>query len=297
MRHLPRSKCADIWEREMKESTLFGTHFPDAVAYWDQYAPKYDEAHVSFHASVLGRVLGRICPGDEVLDIGAGTGALTIPIARKAKSVLAIEPAPGMRERLNRKISESSLTNVKVLDSRWEDAVISGGFDCIFSSLTLYFLSDIQKSLEKMVAIARERLCFLVIARDKEDLYGKIWSIVNGRPYRPGPDYSCLVNLLEDLGLSPAVEIIETHGKFQDLRSAMQSVIGHLDQLQIMAKEAEIRSVITPLLERQEDGRLLWKGMHKSALITARVGTSELLCEPGSKPPISCGGAAGYPSP
>ncbi|MFQ5779467.1 MAG: class I SAM-dependent methyltransferase [Nitrospiria bacterium] len=272
MQNLSRSVWADVWKREIKESTFFEQYRPDAVAYWDYYAHKYDEAHAFFHASVLDKVLKHISPKDVVLDIGAGTGTLTLPFAQKARSVLAIEPAKGMRRRLQQKISESGIANIKVLDTRWEAAEITARYDLAFSSLTAYFFNDIQESIEKMMAVSKRILCLLLIAKDKRYPYEKIWSILKGRPYRPGPDYDLLVSLLEDLGVEPTVEIIEADGRFPDLTAAMKFVVSQIDVSHVNGKEEEISSVITPVLDWQEDGGCLWKGMCKFALISAEAG-------------------------
>ncbi|GAA0381245.1 23S ribosomal RNA methyltransferase Erm [Paenibacillus motobuensis] len=60
--------------------------------------------------------LARIRPTDTVLDIGAGTGALTYPLAEKAAHVLAIETDSAFVDRLFSKMKDRSNIRVKQSD-------------------------------------------------------------------------------------------------------------------------------------------------------------------------------------
>src|SRR5690606_15247239 len=65
--------------------------------------------------------MAKIKPEDLVLDIGAGTGALTLPLADKAGKVLAIENDPVLAEKLQRKVAEKHNVTViqqSILDMR-----------------------------------------------------------------------------------------------------------------------------------------------------------------------------------
>lgn len=60
--------------------------------------------------------LARIQSTDTVLDIGAGTGALTFPLAEKAAHVLAIETDPAFIDKLFSKIKDGGNIRVKPSD-------------------------------------------------------------------------------------------------------------------------------------------------------------------------------------
>jgi len=44
-------------------------------------------------------------PGGEILDVGAGTGRIAIPLAERGISLVCVEPSPAMRDQLRRKLA------------------------------------------------------------------------------------------------------------------------------------------------------------------------------------------------
>ena len=68
--------------------------FGSAVAYYAQYRPGYPQGLVDALAARAG-----LDGTQRVLDIGCGTGQITIPLARQAQAVVAIDPIAGMLAR------------------------------------------------------------------------------------------------------------------------------------------------------------------------------------------------------
>lgn len=58
----------------------------------------------------------RVCPGEIVLDVGAGIGSFTIPAAMKAKKVIAVEANPENIVWLRKNVSENRLQNVHIIE-------------------------------------------------------------------------------------------------------------------------------------------------------------------------------------
>jgi ubiquinone/menaquinone biosynthesis C-methylase UbiE len=66
--------------------------FGDAAAAYDRARPEYPPAAVDWLVRAL-----ELGPGRTVVDLAAGTGKLTRPLARTRARVIAVEPAAGMR--------------------------------------------------------------------------------------------------------------------------------------------------------------------------------------------------------
>jgi SAM-dependent methyltransferase len=76
----------------------------------------------------------------DVLEVGAGTGYFTAAIARRATTVLALEPVPDMRRLLEQRCRREGLTNVRVSGGsafNLSEIVPDGSIDsaCIIQSL------------------------------------------------------------------------------------------------------------------------------------------------------------------
>lgn len=65
-------------------------------------------------------------PGDLVLDVGAGTGTLTAPLARTGARVIAIELHPGRFETLRRRFDVDSMPGVRTVQADAGDLRLPG---------------------------------------------------------------------------------------------------------------------------------------------------------------------------
>jgi SAM-dependent methyltransferase len=93
----------------------------------------------------------------EILDIGAGTGRIAIPLAEKDVKVFCVEPSPAMREQFEKKLTAQPelAKNIQLVagdaksfkfDRAFPAAILSGIFD--------HFLDD-QERLASLSNIAR----------------------------------------------------------------------------------------------------------------------------------------------
>jgi len=94
---------------------------------FDDLAPVRDAwkaRHPTYHREVERLCRSLIPPGASVLEIGCGTGRLSIPMARRAKSVTAIDSAEKMLAHCRRNAQEAGVTNLEVRSLDWKDAVL-----------------------------------------------------------------------------------------------------------------------------------------------------------------------------
>ena len=102
-------------------NTLLGDAFFNQKA-WDDESPCYDVMN-SMEAKGTERELDEIGikESDTVLDIGCGSGRMSIPMARRAKRVIAIDSSEAMIEICNRNINDSGLSNIDCQRLDWEN--------------------------------------------------------------------------------------------------------------------------------------------------------------------------------
>ncbi len=121
----------------MNLTTLRGS-----IEFWDRFAPWYEKwlSRGTYHKAIIRAVSEMIEPGWRVLDIGAGTGVLSIPMASLGCTVTAIEPSEGMGELFSAKLSSLHVDTVSIVGMRWEDFQMEeeGSYDLILACNSLH---------------------------------------------------------------------------------------------------------------------------------------------------------------
>jgi SAM-dependent methyltransferase len=91
------------------------------------------EGDIATLLPAIASLLGRDVTLDRVLDFGCGAGRLTLPLARRARDVVACDIAPTILEHARRNAEQAGLHNVTFIGI--EELAGSGAFDFICSLL------------------------------------------------------------------------------------------------------------------------------------------------------------------
>lgn len=125
---------------------------------WDAIAPRFDEFTTSATMTLAQEVLRRVelRPGLRLLDVAAGSGALSIPAARIGAEVLATDLAPTMIERLTARARAEGLANIegRVMDGQDLD-LDDDTFDVAVSVNGVSLFPDLPRGLAELVRVTR----------------------------------------------------------------------------------------------------------------------------------------------
>lgn len=126
-------------------------HMTDDFARVYELTATRNTAPVSVEA--LRRV-GAIGCGTRILDIAAGTGALSIPAAHSGASVLAVDIAPGMVNLLSERLAPFPNAEARLMNG--EDLKVDdGSFDLAFSIFGATLFADWRKVLREQARAIR----------------------------------------------------------------------------------------------------------------------------------------------
>jgi SAM-dependent methyltransferase len=225
--------------------------------------------HNNYPGVLLDKVQRHLNKHSTVLDIGAGTGAFAIPLAREIKEVTVVEPSPEMLKVLSEKIDD--LTNVRIVTKRWEDVDIAeiGRHDMVLAAHSLYDIVDIETALKKMFSAGKTQIC-LIIRVGTVNFYADIWRRFRLEEYHPPPSFIHLYNVLYQLGIAANVEIVRSPRSqvYLNIEQAVKHWRGRLDLES--EKESDLREYLLSRLEEQE-GIFCRKEEGKSAIISVEL--------------------------
>lgn len=165
---------------------------------WDNHVIDAEEvARRAGFQDLCARIIERaeLQPSDVVVDVGAGTGLLSLPIAQRASSVWAIDIAPAMRDYLAAKAASAGLENINAaVGSAVSLPLVDEAADLVVSNYCFHHLSDRDKAtaLREVARVLRPggRLVFadmmfrpsLSDPRDRRVVSSKVRAMVRKGP-------------------------------------------------------------------------------------------------------------------
>lgn len=198
---------AELWRELQREKGA-----SDNSSYWDKRAPKY--AKIAGHSSYSKEFLSRagLQPGDTVLDMGCGSGTLTIPLAQQGHHVYAADFSQGMLDQLVERTDELGLTEyVHPMHLAWSDdwdAADVPRCDIAFASRSIA-TDDLQDSLQKLDAHARQRVCISLTTGLSPKVDGFLLNVM-GREQPKYPDFVFGLLILWQMGIRADLSFIDS---------------------------------------------------------------------------------------
>ncbi|MCK4735451.1 MAG: class I SAM-dependent methyltransferase [Methanophagales archaeon] len=148
-----------VWE-EMQKQRMKPLKITFDPEFRTKFADDYSE-QAKYNNYEYGRKaiesLSEILDKDfEVLEIGSGSGTLTIPLAKKVKKVVAVESSETAVDYLKKNLKESRVENVELMNRNWmevDDREIKDRFDLAVCSHFLWQVKDIEKVIRASLTL------------------------------------------------------------------------------------------------------------------------------------------------
>jgi methyltransferase family protein len=242
----------------------------DRTAAWYRRAAERGD----YAARVLAAIGRRLDACRTALDVGAGCGALAIPLARHLRSVTALEPSPAMARALRGWAAEAGLGNVVVVEAAWGDVPVPP-HDLVLCAHVgdllragSAFLREGGRAARRLVVLVRD----LTSARGGDKFfYRELYPALLGRPYPSHSEADDPVGALRSLGIHPVVTEIEYRSDqpFADLDEACEFWMTYLglsgsrarDYLTAFLRERLVRRAdewVAPFQKRA--AVIMWEG-------------------------------------
>lgn len=237
----------------------------DPGAHWDKKTMAFDRAARADGIPVECCMIG-VRPNETVLDIGAGTGRLAVPLARQARHVTALDPSGKMLERLRQHMEEAGLSNYTLMKARWEDEEVES-HDVVIGANVLVF-ADLRAALAKMDAAARRAVYLFWHAgewREPDEI--ALYRAVFGEGQVGYPDYLWVVHILHEMGIYANVSIYRTeHAARYDSADEAAASWCRLHEVP-EGREATVRTHFARVLVPLERGGYVLRQRRRMAMI------------------------------
>lgn len=248
------------WDMLWKEKQKMHNFTSDPVSQekrWDQMASWY--RFWSEHDEYPPKLLQRIQMDREwsVLDIGCGTGTISIAAAMRTKRVTALDVSTEMLNILKEDAERRYLGNIRYLHQTWESVKIGIDIkphDIVVASRAISRTGDLCESLQKINQAAREYAYITAWSGEEGDFPQNFLKAI-GRSYTNTPDDIYVYNILHKIGIRPNVEQLECRNPiyYKDHEHALQSyqMLLNLTPEETMCA----RTYLKENLVRRRDGR------------------------------------------
>jgi SAM-dependent methyltransferase len=220
-------------------------------------------------------ILSQLDAGSTMLDIGAGTGAWAVFLARRARHVTAVEPSPAMVEIMRENLADEGVTNATIIQGAWPDVAVEP-HDFSLCSHAMYGCPDFAVFVERMIACTR-RMCFLILRAPTLDgvrveAAQHIW----GHPH-DSPNFTIAYNILLQMGICANV-LLEDTGLWEPRTSdSLEDALSDLQRHFGLNGNNEHDEYLMALLRRRlawdaSHGEYVWPCELRSALVYWQVG-------------------------
>jgi ubiquinone/menaquinone biosynthesis C-methylase UbiE len=145
--------------------------FDDAAATWDD-DPGHEKRQVAIAQAIKQAV--NLSPRMSAVDVGAGTGRLSILLADLVGSVVVTDPSAGMVQVAQKRIDAAGLGDrLRAVQIDLTTDRLDGAYDVAWSSMALHHVHDLGGLLRSMAGLLVEggRLCIADLDEDPDGAF------------------------------------------------------------------------------------------------------------------------------
>jgi SAM-dependent methyltransferase len=199
-----------------------------------------------------------IAPGQRVLDVGAGTGALTSELIRRGAIPAAADPSPSFVAALRRRVPELEVQEAPAEALPWPDE----SFDAALAQLVITFMRDAAAGVAEMRRVVRPGGVVAVCMWDRDGM--EMLAAVNRTqrvldPSRPTPEQLTTYRTPEEIerlmGDGAELELLEVDAAYTNFDELWEAIADGAGPAGVWAKslDAEQRQEARAELFRQVD--------------------------------------------
>ena len=271
-----REDAAEAWRQLVVAEREQVERLPNRPRPEDFYAPVAQQFRANPRRTdepLLDELRSLVIPEETWIDIGAGGGRYTLPIALLARHVYAVEPSAGMRATLAEAAQGEGIENLDVYDERWPGESTAPVADVGFISQVGYDIAEFGAFLDVMDAHAR-RLCVCVMLSEAPiSEWAPLWRLVHIEDRHLLPAAGEMMTLLFARGKTPEVRFLNVAPRtYADVESLHASARRPTWVLPGSEQDERLGATVRELAVRVDEGYALSQKPRRLGIITWRPG-------------------------
>lgn len=225
---------------------------------WNKAAPNFGKSakRDDYHTKLIELI--DVSKEDSLLDLGCGEGSITIPLAKRAKSVTGVDSAYKMLEILNEKSEKENINNIKTIEEDLTKISIDtvGKHDIVVASRSLNGILNIKETIAKIDEIADKYVYITLFGPNNWKIEKEFYESID-KEYFEFPSHRYFFNILVDMGIYPNIENLNIghEREYESVEEALESGKWRLDLLNEEEKK-QLHEYLEDILEENENGKL-----------------------------------------
>ena len=212
-----RQLAAD-WSRRVAGNREQAERLREERGDGDHYRPLASMFRADPHRTddeVLEALLAIAQASDTWIDVGAGAGRFSLPLALSVQSVIAVEPSGAMREEFANLQIEHGITNVELRKDRWpsDDPALTDIGDVALISHVAYDIEPIDAFLDTLERSARRECVAVLFDRTPSAMFWQVWPAIHGEDQVQLPGGNEFIALLQARGADVETSMIVPRGE------------------------------------------------------------------------------------
>ena len=148
-----------------------------------------------------------IDPDDVVIDVGGGAGRVSLPLARRCREVINVEPSAAMGAGFTANAIQAEITNTRVIAGDWLAIDPPVGTVALVNHVT-YLTREIVPFIEKLERAGGRRVLITVNSPPPPSWHRVLYHLVHEETEEVVPGHAELVQVLWELGILPDVRVL-----------------------------------------------------------------------------------------
>jgi SAM-dependent methyltransferase len=144
---------------------------------------------------------------DVIIDVGGGTGRVSLPLALRCREVINVDPSLAMGAGFTAIAALTGISNARVITGDWLTIDPPVGTVALVNNVT-YLTREIVPFIEKLERAGQRRVVITVNSPPPPSWNRVLYQLVHGETEEVVPGHVELVNVLWELGILPDIRVL-----------------------------------------------------------------------------------------